>query len=125
MKPLLALLILLPLLACAKPQLAPTMDFKLEGNSTIVYCPTLTIAWDKLEDLIGGPIQMENPAPLMRELNHSHCLPGSIPENAHVAMAGLTTDGVISKLKSELKSKTVSIRYGATPDHLSNANYSN
>ena len=72
----------------AAPQIAPTLDTELDGTNSVVYCPTLEIAWGGLEGIVGGPIQMQKQDELVKKLNDASCPTGVVPELAHVAMAG-------------------------------------
>jgi hypothetical protein len=83
--------------------LAPTLDTKLEGTNSAVYCPTLEIAWDGLERIVGGPIAMQKQDDLVQRLNDANCPTGVVPEDAHVAMAGYTDQGIVPKIEAALR----------------------
>lgn len=85
------------------PRLAPTFDARLEGTNSIVYCPTLEIAWDRLEMIVGGPIAMQRHDELLQRLNDASCPTGVVPEDAHVAMAGYTEQGIVPKIEKALR----------------------
>jgi hypothetical protein len=46
----------------AKPRLVPSLDTELVGTDSVVYCPTLQIAWDELKQIVGGPIKLSGDA---------------------------------------------------------------
>jgi hypothetical protein len=83
----------------------PTLNTEIEGTNSIVYCPTLQIAWEGLERLVGGPIEMQDQRPLVNELNNSHCPTNVVPEAAHVFMAGSIKQGIKQKIEEALRSK--------------------
>ncbi len=97
----------------ATPQIAPTLDTKLDGTNSVVYCPTLQIAWDGLKEIVGGPIKMQKQDELAGRLNDTSCPTGVVPEEAHVAMAGYADQGVVAKLEEALRKK-----FGATAPEL-------
>lgn len=85
------------------PRLAPTLDTKLEGTNSVVYCPTLQIAWDGLQRIVGGPVMMQRQDELVRKLNDAHCPTGVVPEDAHVAMAGFIDQGIVPNIEEALR----------------------
>lgn len=87
------------------PEIAPTLDAKLDATNTVVYCPTLQIAWDNLKGIAGGPIGMKNQDNLAVRLNDTSCPTGVVPEQAHVAMAGYADQGIVAKLEEALRKK--------------------
>ena len=98
------LLLYLPL-CHGEPGLSPTLETKLGGTNSLVYCPTLEVAWDGLEDVVGGPIHMQQQDALVEKLNDAHCPAGVIPDEAHVALAGFTGQGFKAKLEEALRRK--------------------
>lgn len=108
----------------AQPRLVPTPNAEIEGTNSIVYCPTLQIAWEGLERLVGGPIEMQDQRPLVNELNNSHCPTNVVPEVAHVFMAGSIKQGIKQKIEEALRSKfgsaapTLPMIAEATPDDM-------
>jgi len=95
------------------PTLAPSLDTRLEGTNSVVYCPTLQLAWDGLKRIVGAPIAMQQQHALLPVLNASRCPPGVVPEDAYVAMAGYTDQGIVTKIEEALR-KT----FGSTAPHL-------
>lgn len=87
------------------PEIAPTLDVELDGTHSVVYCPTLQIAWDGFEGIVGGPVAMQKQDDLVRKLNDSSCPTGVVPEQAHVAMAGYADQGIVAALKEALHKK--------------------
>lgn len=94
-------------------RLTPTLDTTLEGTNSVVYCPTVQIAWDGLAKIVGGPIEMQEPDDLLRSLNEASCPTGVVPEDAHVGMAGYTDQGIVPKIEDALSRK-----FGATAPRL-------
>lgn len=89
----------------AKPLLSPTLDAQLPDDRSVVYCPTFQVAWDKLKGVVGGPIGMKSQPALVKTLNDSTCPAGVLPEQAYVAMAGLTSRGIVDKIQQALRQK--------------------
>ena len=91
----------------AKPKLVPSLDAKLVGTDSVVYCPTIQIAWDELKQIVGGPIELKggDPLPIVDQLNQGGCPTGVVAEAACVAMAGLTDQGIVEKIREALGQK--------------------
>jgi len=89
----------------AQPKSVPTLNTEIEGANSIVYCPTLQMAWEGLERLVGGPIEMEDQVPLVAELNNGHCPSNVVPEAAHVFLAGSIKQGIKQKIEEALRGK--------------------
>ncbi len=83
--------------------LAPTLDTRIEGTNSIVYCPTLQVAWDGLERIVGGPIEMQKQNDLLQKLNDASCPTAAVPEDAYVAMAGYADQGIVPKIEAALR----------------------
>jgi hypothetical protein len=89
----------------ATPKIASTLDTELDTTNTVVYCPTLQIAWDGLKGIVNGPVRMQKQEELAGRLNATSCPTGVVPEEAHVAMAGYADQGIVAKLKDALRKK--------------------
>ena len=102
----------------AKPRLVPSLDTELVGTDSVVYCPTLQIAWDELKQIVGGPIKLSGDAskPIVNQLNQGGCPTGVVAEVACVAMAGLTDQGIVEKIQETLKRKFGSLAPALPPD---------
>ncbi len=87
------------------PEIAPSLDTKLNATNTVAYCPTIQIAWDSLKGIVGGPIRMQKQDGLAVRLNDASCPTGVVPEQAHVAMAGYADQGIVDKLEEALRNK--------------------
>ncbi len=87
------------------PELTPTIACDLNGTNSVVYCPTLQVAWDGLKDIVGGPVQMQRQDAMVLQLNGGHCPAGVIPEESHVAMAGFVKMGIADQIKAALRVK--------------------
>lgn len=55
----------------AKPKLVPSLDAELVGTDSVVYCPTIQIAWDGMKQIVGGPIELpgRDSQPIVNQLN--------------------------------------------------------
>jgi hypothetical protein len=91
----------------AKPRLVPSLDAELIGTDSVVYCPTIQIAWDELKQIVGGPIELDgrDSQPIVNQLNQGGCPTGVVAEAACVAMAGFTDQGIAEKIREALKHK--------------------
>lgn len=92
-------------MAQAMPEIAPTLDYALGGTNSVVYCPTLQVVWDKLQDITGRPIQLNRQIELVGQLNAGTCPAGVIPDDAYVAMAGYADRGIVDEIKRGLVAK--------------------
>ena len=91
--------------ACGAPEMAPTLQHALNGTNSVVYCPTLLMAWDRLAGIVGGPVQMQRADALVQRLNDSPCPDGVVPDEACVVLAGYTARGVVGELDDVLRVK--------------------
>ena len=90
-----------------KPKLVISLASKLEGTNSVVYCPTLQIAWDGMKQIVGGAIAIlgQYTTPLLAQLNQGNCPTSVVPETAYVAMAGFTDEGIVDQIREALISK--------------------
>jgi hypothetical protein len=88
-----------------KPLLTPVTETKLDSERSVVYCATFQMAWDSLEKLAKGKIEMEDPSPWVKILNENEITQKSLPYYAYVSMAGFVKDGIVKKIDQALKKK--------------------
>lgn len=74
--------------------LTPILQAPVAGNSSVVYCPTFQLAWDRLRAVVGEPVLMQNTSPWVPVLNTSRCPAADLPDGAWVAMAGYTGSNI-------------------------------
>ena len=91
----------------AKPKLVPSLDAELVGTDSVVYCPTIQIAWDEMKQIVGGPIELpgRDSQPIVNQLNQGGCPTGVVAEAACVAMAGFTDQGIVERIREALRHK--------------------
>ncbi|MCP4263851.1 MAG: hypothetical protein GY774_41045 [Planctomycetes bacterium] len=83
----------------------PHLYTGIEPSKNILWCNTFQLAWNELYELAGGPIMMESAPPMVEILNKKTATKDDLDEASYVAMAGLTKEGIIEKIKKQLKEK--------------------
>ncbi len=83
----------------------PHFYTRIEQGKNILWCNTFQLAWNELYELAGGPIMMESAPPMVRILNKKTTTKDDLDEASYIAMAGLAREGIIEKIKKELKEK--------------------
>jgi prepilin-type processing-associated H-X9-DG protein len=78
---------------------------KIEQGRNILWCNTFQLAWNELCELAGGPIMMESTPSMVEILNKKTATKDDLDETSYIAIAGLTEEGIIEKIKKELKKK--------------------
>lgn len=86
--------------------ITPTMEQEIQPGKNVLYCSTLQIAWNALEDeIIKEKIRLEGDPPVVKALNKRLSSKEDLSENSYVAKAELLTDEFLSDLNKTLKAK--------------------
>jgi hypothetical protein len=76
-----------------------------------VYCSTMQLAWNELSEYVGGKItfdtdnQGNKTALTLRELNKKTFSKEHLDEKSYLAVAGLVSDGILSRIQKGLQDK--------------------
>ncbi|WP_442484809.1 hypothetical protein [Aeoliella sp. SH292] len=81
----------------------PTLDTPVDGLNNAIWCATFQVAWDHAcDDVIGGPLEIENAEEVAERLNHSPVKEDVLPPNSFYATAGTTKDGIVETIRTEM-----------------------
>ena len=83
----------------------PHLDTRIGKRTNVLWCNTFQLAWNELCRLAGGPIHMEQAAPMVAVLNAKSATKNDIDEASYVAMAGFAKEGVFAKIRKQLEEK--------------------
>jgi hypothetical protein len=76
-----------------------------------VYCSTMQLAWNELSEYVGGEITFDTnnrgtkTALTLRELNKKSFRKEHLDEESYLAVAGLVSDGILSRIQKGLQGK--------------------
>ena len=69
-----------------------------------MWCGTIQLAWNHLEkDVLHQPPQIEGAEAVVSRLNQSQLGEDDLPLDSYLATAGFAKDGVVEKVRSEMK----------------------
>lgn len=81
-----------------------TLDTPMPKGKNVVWCATLQMAWNHLgKDVLHQPPQIEGAEAVVSRLNQAKFGEADLPSDAYLATAGFAKDGVVEKVKSEMK----------------------
>lgn len=81
----------------------PTLDTPVDGPNNAIWCATFQVAWDHAcDDVIGGPLEIENAEQVAERLNNSPVNENVLPPNSYYATAGTTKDGIVETIRTEM-----------------------
>lgn len=99
----------------------PHMEQKIISGTNILWCSTFQLAWNELGELTGSPIEIKSRSHMVRIFNKKGASKNDLNEECYVAMAGLKNEGIIDKIREQLKLKFNGL---AVPALLNNASTS-
>jgi hypothetical protein len=83
----------------------PTLDTPLPEDKSVIWCSSFQIAWDRLCDGAGGPIQVSGAEEVAGRLNRAKGAEEDLEAASYFADAGLTKDGIADRLRRGMKEK--------------------
>ena len=82
----------------------PILDTPMPQDENVVWCATLQLAWDHLgKDVLHQPPHVQGAEAVASRLNASQLAEDDLPPESYLATAGFAKDGVVEKVKSEMK----------------------
>ncbi len=82
----------------------PILDTPMPKGENVVWCATLQLAWDHLgKDVLHQPPHVQGAEAVASRLNASQLAEDDLPPESYLATAGFAKDGVVEKVKSEMK----------------------
>jgi hypothetical protein len=82
------------------------MEQAIGPGKNALYCSTVQIAWNALQDkFIKEPIRLEGDPPMAQALNKRLSTKADLPKESYVAMAGVLKEEFLQRLNKLLKEK--------------------
>lgn len=81
----------------------PFLEHPIRPGENVLWCATFQMAWDRLKELNGGPLETTPGSATVTMLNRGAVARGDIPQSGALSAAGLVADGVIERLRAELE----------------------
>ena len=93
--------------------IVPTLDTPVPEGKNVIWCGTLQLAWNHLEeDVLHEPPNLRGAEAVAQRLNEAQFTEDDLPPDSYLAEAGFAKDGIVERIKSEMASrfhKTVEI----------------
>ncbi len=84
----------------------PTLDTPMPKGKNVVWCGTLQLAWNRLgKDVLHELPNVQTAEAVVSRLNRTQLGEDDLPPNSYLATAGFAKDGVVEKVKSEMKQR--------------------
>src|SRR5262245_43474456 len=81
----------------------PTLDSPVGSKKNAMWCGSLLAAWQRMEELIGGPIQFAGTESIRANLWSSRDSSDWLPQDESYSLAGWVQQGVIGQIQSDMK----------------------
>jgi hypothetical protein len=92
----------------------PTLDTPVPEGKSALWCASVQLAWDKLKnDVAKGPLEVQNAEIIASRLNAAEYSEANLEQNTFYAAAGLVKDGIVERIKEEMKQRFPDVE---TPD---------
>ena len=83
----------------------PDAGGPIQAGRNYVYCCTFELAWQQLQEHVGGAVELEGDPPLAGRLNASSFSHSDVSEDALIARAGRGSDGIAEDIRREIARK--------------------
>jgi hypothetical protein len=84
----------------------PTLDSMLPNSKNVIWCSSFQLAWNELRDnIVKQPVQVVGAEDLANRLNTASQSSRDIEAKSFYAAAGLVTDGIVRRIRSEMISR--------------------
>lgn len=82
----------------------PTLDTPMPKGKNVIWCSTLQLAWNRLgKDVLHERPDVRGAEAVVSRLNQTQLGEDDLPLGSCLAMAGFAKDGVVEKVKSEMR----------------------
>lgn len=89
-----------------RTQIVATLDTPMEPGKNVIWCAAFQCAWKALqEDVVGEPVRLTGGGALVASLNSADDPSAHMPDSCVYRAAGLVADGILAKIRSDMKSK--------------------
>lgn len=85
--------------------IVPAFESPLEEGRNVVWCSSFQVAWDKLSDVIGEPVKMQESPQAVELLNSSRAKEEDLHPDSYYANAGFVREGIIDTLTQDMADK--------------------
>jgi hypothetical protein len=93
-------------IALQKTDFVPSLDSEITPNRNLVYCATFQLVWNQLiDEIIRSPIELDGSLQFVQSLNKRLFEKQDISPSCYMAMAGFEQDGIVEKIRNELREK--------------------
>ena len=87
-------------------QIVATLDTPMAPGKNVIWCAAFQCAWKALQkDVVGEPIKLAGGGALVASLNNADDPSAHIPDSCIYRAAGWVADGILAKIRSDMKSK--------------------
>ena len=74
-------------------------------NQNLIYCATVNLTWNVLSEFLKGQVTFGGPNATVDFLNRKTFTKDNLDENCYLAYASLIRDGILDRIKKDLKEK--------------------
>jgi hypothetical protein len=86
-------------------EVLPYTQGVLRPDKNYVYCATFQIAWDQMQELLGGKFELEGDPPLAVALDREHFDKQGLSPASYLAAAGRVQDGINDRIRREMQNR--------------------
>ncbi|MCK4627956.1 MAG: hypothetical protein KAT56_03070, partial [Sedimentisphaerales bacterium] len=86
-----------------------TLDSPVPKGKNVIWCVTFQACWNELKTVVG-PMDVPGARDMVRRLNEAPLNADDLPEGGYYAAAGLVTDGIVKKIKSEMAARFPNVK---------------
>ena len=86
--------------------IVPTLDTPMPDGKNVVWCAPFQMAWSYLkDDVVKEPVRIANAEAVAKRLDDSPFSKSDLPDDSYYAAAGLAKDGIVQKIRQEMKER--------------------
>jgi len=86
--------------------IVPTLDTPMPKGKNVIWCAPFQMAWNRLkDDVVKEPVRVANAGDVSKRLNDSPFSETDLPENSWYAAAGWIQDGIVPRIRQEMKQR--------------------
>lgn len=83
-----------------------TLETPLPEGKSVIWCGAFQLAWNRLKsDVVREPLRVQGADALCTTLNSSPFGDADLAPDSFYAAAGMTTDGILNRIRSEMKGR--------------------
>ena len=97
-----------------RTHVTPHPHVPIGHDDNTVWCATLQLVWNRMLDLSGGSLGMED-APVVELLNRRIVGSGDLDPSSYVALVGRVEDGILDEISSALPTARLAVPLVSRP----------